>query len=111
MKRIVLIIFVATVALMWDANSVKAQVTVPEKPTPPEVKLPVPEKPGSDYVLIPAHWIWHRPSRMYVWVGPHWVPQQENKKWAPGHWEEKANGWKWIPGRWEKNKKRSFFFK
>ncbi|HKJ43918.1 MAG TPA: hypothetical protein VKA27_17605 [Sunxiuqinia sp.] len=110
MKRIMLILFIGASAITWNVNPASAQVTVSEKPTPPQAQLAAPKKPGPGYVLIPAHWIWHRPSKMYVWVGPHWVSKQENKKWAPGHWEEKSNGWKWIPGRWEKIKKRQFLF-
>lgn len=110
MKKILLIVILSVFTLAVYQGKVQAQVTVTVKPVPPDAKMPIPKKPGSNYELIPGHWIWHRPSKMYAWVGPHWVPKVENKKWAPGHWEEKPNGWKWIPGRWERMKKGKYFF-
>ena len=111
MKRILPAIIIGIFVFILNQGVTSAQVTVEHKPSPPEVKLPLPEKPGVDYQLIPAHWIWHRPSKMYVWVGPRWVPEQENKKWSPGHWQKQAKGWKWIPGKWGKIKKKRYFFK
>jgi hypothetical protein len=110
MKRTMLIVLFGLVSFFLYPEAVQAQVTVEQKPTPPEVKLPVPEKPGPGYQLIPGHWIWHRQSKMYVWVGPHWAPEKENKQWSPGHWEKQAKGWKWVPGKWKKIEKKRFFF-
>ncbi len=111
MKRTLLILVVGFSAIVLSQGIAKAQVTVDQKPTPPEVKLPMPEKPGPDYQLIPGHWIWHRPSKMYVWVSARWVEKKENRQWSPGHWQKQARGWKWIPGKWEKIKRKRYFFK
>ena len=111
MKRILLIAIIGAFAFTMNLVKVQAQVTVAIKPHPPEIKMPLPQKPGPDYTLIPGHWIWHRPSKMYAWLGPRWVPNKENRKWAPGHWSQIPNGWKWIPAHWEKTKKKQYFFK
>ncbi|WP_321290730.1 hypothetical protein [uncultured Sunxiuqinia sp.] len=111
MKRTLLTLAIVIVAFLLNQETASAQVTVAQKPTPPEYKLSIAEKPGTDYQQIPGHWIWHRPSKMYVWVGPRWVEKKENKKWRPGHWQKQSKGWKWNPGKWEKIKKKRYFFK
>ncbi|WP_299584028.1 hypothetical protein [uncultured Sunxiuqinia sp.] len=110
MKKTMLIVLLGMASFLLNPETTQAQVTVEHKPSPPKVKLPLPEKPGPDYQLIPGHWIWHRPSKMYVWVGPHWVLPKENRKWSPGHWQKQKKGWKWIPGKWKKINKRKYFF-
>lgn len=111
MKRILLTSIIVFFAIILNLGFVQAQVTIETKPSPPNFKLPLPQKPGLDYQLIPGHWIWHRPTKMYAWIGPHWIPRKENKKWSPGRWEKRAKGWKWIPGRWEKIRRKRYFFK
>lgn len=111
MKRILLIAVVGFFAFAISAKQGIAQVVVKVRPIPPKIKMVTPKKPGADHVLVPGHWIWHRPSKMYAWVGPSWVPKKSNKKWVPGHWKQVHKSWKWIPGHWERKYKQRYFLK
>ena len=111
MKRILLIAIFGFSTIAFLGFETSAQVIVKVKPVPPKVKMLSPKKPGSEYVLIPGHWVWHRPTKMYVWVGPNWTPRKDSKVWVPGHWKQFPKGWKWIPGHWEKKFKKRYFLK
>ncbi len=111
MKRLVILAIAIFFILALLNSKGNAQVVVKVKPVPPKINMINPKKPGTDFVLIPGHWIWHRPSKMYAWVGPSWVPKKENKKWVPGHWKKLPKGWKWIPGHWERIYKKRYFLK
>ncbi|MGQ8335627.1 hypothetical protein ACUNWD_03690 [Sunxiuqinia sp. A32] len=110
MRRLLLIIIVSFIVTVLNGNISLAQVIVEVKPVPPKVKMVISDKPGEAYILIPGHWIWHRPTKNYVWVGPNWTLQRENKKWIPGRWRKMSKGWKWNPGHWEKIYKKRYFF-
>jgi hypothetical protein len=79
-----------------------SQVKVEEKPVPPEVEMEIPPSPGPGYFLMPGSWTWHKPSGMYIWLGPVWVLPPEGKTWQPGHWRRVNNGWIWVPGKWKR---------
>ena len=102
-------LFLSLLFLFFFGRS-QAQVVVPEKPVPPEIQIKTPPSPGSSYVLIPGHWIWHRPTRTYNWFSPQLVENPNNWKWIPGYWKKMPRGWKWIMGYWEKPPKRFLFF-
>lgn len=110
MKNRILIVLVMLVCWLCCVENASAQVIVPEKPQPPTQYMIPPPKPGSDFVLIPGHWVWAREQKMYVWVVPGWVPQKEGEVWVAGYWKEVPKGWKWIPGYWEKVDKKRWFF-
>lgn len=88
--------------LMATSVVVFGQVVVPEKPVPPRAKFQMPSKPGPEYVLLPGRWVWHRPSRAYVWFGPEWVIPPRGRTWNPGYWKPVDEGWLWVPGRWQR---------
>ncbi|PTN09057.1 YXWGXW repeat-containing protein [Mangrovibacterium marinum] len=107
MKKFRFIILMVLAAWVLGSPKATAQVIVEKKPNPPEQYVAPPPKPGSDYVLIPGHWLWSREHKMYVWVIPAWVPKKEDQQWRPGYWKQLPRGWKWIPGKWErKDRKR-----
>ncbi len=111
MKSIQMIALVGFITFAISMNHAIAQVVVKVKPIPPKIKMLAPKKPGSSYVLVPGHWIWHHATKMYAWVGPSWVPKKENKVWQPGHWKKVQKGWKWIPGHWGKSFRKQYFIK
>jgi len=82
-----------------------AQVRVEKKPVPPREQLKIPPKTGAGYVLLPGRWIWHRPTKTYLWQSPVWVVPPEGKAYSPGYWKTVKKGWVWVPGKWE-NKRR-----
>ena len=111
MKRIFFLTIWLFAALLFIPDLAHAQVVVPEKPVPPQVKLKAPPRPGDNYVLIPGRWMWHRQTRMYVWVGPVWAEKPEGKIWVPGYWQQVPRGWKWVPGYWKKEFRSNSFFR
>ncbi len=92
----------AFLLLMSISGRIFSQVVVPEKPFPPRAKIKFPSKPGPEYLLLPGRWVWHRPSQMYVWLGPVWVVPPRGKTWNPGYWKQVDNGWLWVPGKWQR---------
>ncbi len=102
MKKVIFAGLISMLLLLINPSESRSQVVVPQKPVPPVERIKTPPSPGSGYVLIPAHWMWHRPTKTYVWVGPVWVPAKPGKIWVPGEWRQVKNGWKWIPGYWKK---------
>ncbi len=109
MKRKFLIFFLGFTGIFLSSQKLPAQVIVKIKPVPPQVQMHAPPKPGSDFVLIPGHWLWSRTEKIYIWIEPTWTKSKEDKKWVPGHWKELPKGWKWEPGYWAKTDKRHYF--
>lgn len=98
-REILLALFILNLSFPVD---VKAQVWVEEKPIPPKIKSKMPEKPGYEYVLLPGRWVWHRPSKRYVWISPAWVVPPRGKSWSSGFWKSENHGWIWVPGKWKR---------
>ena len=104
MKRLQIIKIAAFLLLIFIQGVAAGQVKVSEKPVPPRVKMKMPPRPGTEYVLLPGRWVWHRPSKMYVWLGPVWVEPPKGRNWSPGYWQSVKDEWVWVPGKWERKK-------
>lgn len=93
--------------------TIYGQVVVQQKPEKPFENVKKPEKPGTCYFWISAHWKWDKEKREYVWVKGFWQKKRKGFKYIPGHWRQVVGGWIWIPGEWRKRseKGRSVFVK
>lgn len=100
--RIYLISLGLIMGMILMAGEAQSQVRVKEKPIPPKVDMKISPKPGPEYVMLPGRWAWHRPSRMYIWLGPAWVIPPKGKVWNSGYWKEVDDEWLWVPGKWKR---------
>ena len=97
--------FILIILLLITPETSFSQVWVDQKPVPPKTGLKIPPRTEEGLVLLPGRWIWHRQSRMYMWLSPVWVEPPEGKSYAPGYWKTVKKGWVWVPGKWVKKRR------
>ena len=108
-SRINILKLALIIILIIATGEIHGQVRVKEKPVPPKVDMKMPPKPGPEYIMLPGRWAWHRPSHMYIWLGPRWIVPPKGKTYHSGYWKEVDSEWLWVPGKWKR--KLRFFQK
>jgi hypothetical protein len=108
-SRINILKLALIIILIIATGELYGQVRVKEKPVPPKVDMKMPPKPGPEYIMLPGRWAWHRPSHMYIWLGPRWIVPPKGKTYHSGYWKEVDSEWLWVPGKWKR--KLRFFQK
>ncbi|MEM6770056.1 MAG: hypothetical protein AAF597_05680 [Bacteroidota bacterium] len=76
-----------------------AQLVVPQKPEPPQMRKQLPAPADDSFVLVPAEWAVK--GEAYYYVQPRYVKQRPGMKHVPGKWKKVKGGWMWKAAEWK----------